>query len=209
MGRTKVRELVTRPELSSSHTRLRDAAIDYVAHGWGVVPGSACDGVTYTRGHSREKLAALAPVLPSPRTLRDAHEVWSRWHLAPYGILARAGEVFDVLEVPTWLAVSATKYMQTQRQLCPVSLAPTGAHLLIEASTTLPPQLAAVRGVRVAKPGAYMPLRPTRVIYGQLTWWITPDQTQWRPGNSQTVLYALSTALAEHHPPGAAGEARA
>lgn len=82
-----------RPVLSAGHARLRDAAIDYVAHGWGVIPGSACDGLTYTKGHTRDKVGALGPVLPSARTLREPHTVWSRWHLAPYGILARTGEM--------------------------------------------------------------------------------------------------------------------
>lgn len=199
-----------RPVLSAGHARLRDAAIDYVAHGWGVIPGSACDGLTYTKGHTREEVGTLGPVLPSSRTLREAHAVWSRWHLAPYGILGRTGEVFDVIEAPTWLAVRATGRAELGHRMGPVSLAPTGARFLVEPGATLRGDLAAVRGVGIAEPGTLVPLPPTRVLHGQLTWWITPEQTRWGLGDSHTVYAALRAALAEPSAPdGARGEVRA
>lgn len=167
--------------------------MEYVAHGWGVIPGSACDGMTYTKGHTREQIGVLAPVLPSARMLREAHEVWSRWHVAPYGILAPAGETFDVIEVPTWLATLLTGRAESKR-LCPVLLAPAGARLFVEPGATLSLELTTMGGVRVADAGALVASPPTRVRGGQVSWWVTPQQVGWGLGDSQVVQNALRGA---------------
>lgn len=192
---------MAQPELPPRQERLQAAAMEYVAHGCGVIPGSACDGLTYTKGHTREKVGDLVPVLPSARTVRDARAAQSRWALAPYGILARAGEAFDVVEAPTWLAVLATGRTEFRQRLCPVSIAPSGAGLLVQPGATLRSELVGMRGVRLAEPGTLVVLPPTRVLHGHVTWWITPQQVQWQLGDADAVQVALLAVLAEaHHP---------
>lgn len=191
--------------------RLQAAAMEYGAHGWGVIPGSACDGLTYTKGHTREKVSDLVPVLPSARTVRDVRAARSRWALAPYGILARAGEAFDVVEAPTWLAVSATGRREFRRHLCPVLIAPAGVGLLVQPGATLWSEFVGVRGIRLAEPETLVALPPTRVLHGHVTWWITPQQVQWQLGDADAVQAALLAVLAESaacRTDGAGGEAR-
>lgn len=200
-----------RPALSGSQERLQAAAIEYVMHGWGVILASACDGLNYTRGHTPEEVDDLAPVLPSARTVRDVRAASSWWALAPYGILARTGEAFDVIEAPTWLAVLATGRTDFRRRLCPVLIGPSGVRLLVEPGAALDACLGGERGVCVTGPGALVPLPPTRMMHGNVTWWITPEQVQWRLGDADVVQEALLAVLAEatssgHE--GSGGEAR-
>lgn len=166
--------------------------MEYATHGWGVIPGSACDGARYTKGHTMEPVESLAAVLSSARTLRRARAVWSWWHLAPYGVLARVGEDFDVLHAPTWLA---TGREMCARPLCPVALSPSGASLLVTVGTRLRDQLVGVPGVEVTALGSVVPLPPTRMLGGRVSWWITPEQTRWSLGDPEGVRDALCAAL--------------
>lgn len=113
-----------------------------------------------------------------------------------------------MIEAPAWLAMLATARPEFRRRMCPVSLAPTGARLIVEPGATLRGELAAVRGVAVAEPGVYVPLPPTRVLAGHVTWCVTPAHVAWRLGDGETVQDALLAALADDpHDP--AGEVRA
>jgi hypothetical protein len=60
--------------LRSRRDFVRVTAVNYVAHGWGVLPGAVWQDDRYILGHSSTVVAGLEPVLPSARTLRDARE---------------------------------------------------------------------------------------------------------------------------------------
>jgi len=176
--------------LDERQGRLQTAAMDYVMHRWGVLPGPACDGVRYMKGHSAEPVAGLVPVLPGARTLRNAREVFSWWKLAPYGILARAGESFDVITAPTALAVEASRHPWFPLNGCPVAMAPDGTRFLVHTGARLRPELAAY-GVELAAPGTVVALPPTRVLAGVVTWWIRPTDTKYQLGDPDAVQAAL------------------
>lgn len=202
-----IRELnrLAMPALTPVQERLQAAAMEYVMHGWGVVPGSACDGLTYTKGHTREKVANLEPALRSARTVRDVRAARSWWALAPYGILARAGESFDVIEAPTWLAVSANGRPEFRQRLCPVTIAPPGVRILVQLGASLWPELSAARGVQIAAAGTVVPLPPTRMLGGLTAWWIRPAQVNWQLGDADAVQDALCVVLEESRARGANG----
>ena len=170
--------------------RLRAAALEYVVRGWGVLPGPVCDGLRYSAGHCERPVEGLLPVLPPARTLRNAREVWAWWKVAPYGILARAGEAFDVICAPTALAVEASGHPWFPLNGCPVAMAPDGARFLVRTGAIVRLGLAAVR-VRVAEPGEIVALPPTRVIAGAVTWWVRPEDTGWRLGDPEMVQAVL------------------
>lgn len=179
-------------------------------HGWPVAPGPACDGLAYTRGHTRERVPTLEPVLRSSRTVRDVRVVRSWWTLAEYAVLARAGEAFDVIEAPTWLAVMATGRPEFREHLCPVSLTPAGVRVLVEPGAVLRDELADARGVQVTETGTWVPMPPSRMVPGAVSWWIRPEQVAWRLGDAEAVQNALAAVLAEAYylpPSGAGGEA--
>lgn len=159
-------------------------------HGWGVLPGPTCDGLRYTTGHCERPVDGLVPVLPSARTVRNAREVWSWWKLAPYAILARAGEAFDVIAAPTALAIEASCHPWFPLDGCPVAMAPDGVRFLVRLGTALRPELGAHR-VSVAEPRRVVPLPPTRVIAGHVTWWVHPEDVGWRLGDPDAVQAAL------------------
>jgi hypothetical protein len=202
----KLRNLAARAPLAPAHRRLQEAAVEYVMHGWGVVPGSACDGLAYTKGHTRERMPTFGSAHPSGRTVRSPKTASSWWALAPYGIGARAGEDFDVIECPTWLAVLATGRPEFRGHLCPVSLSPAGVRVLVACGARLRGELASVRGVRVAESGRLVPMPPTRILGGLVTWWTTPSQVNWRIGDPDVVQAAILAVLGESTQ---AGDARA
>jgi len=194
---TKLRDLSSRPPLPPGQRRLQEAAMEYVMHGWGIVPTSVCDGLRYTKGHTREVVPGFEPALPSGRTVTNARAAHSWYALAPYGIAARAGEDFDVLRAPTWLAVLATGRPQFRQHLCPVALAPSGVSILLRPGAELRDDLTAVRGVEIAPLGTLIPLPPNRVIGGLVTWWIRPQQVNWRLGDPNLVQDAIIAVLEE------------
>lgn len=175
--------------------RLRAAAVEYVAHGWGVLPGPTCDGLTYTAGHAPRPVPGLVSVLPSARTLHDAHAVWSWWSIASYAILALAGETFAVLRAPTAVAIEASGRTEFPHGGCPVATASDGARFLVAPGATLWPELAGLRGVELMPPGSALALPPSRVLAGSVTWWINPLETGWRLGDADAVQAALTAAL--------------
>lgn len=166
----------------------------------------------HPRGHTRERPRTLEPVLRSTRTVRDVRVLRSWWTLAEYTVLARAGEAFDVIEAPTWLAVMATGRREFRDRLCPVSLTPAGVRILVEPGVVLRDELAGTRGVQVTATGSWVPMPPSRMLPGSVSWWIRPEQVSWRLGNADAVQDALAAVLAEAHhlpPSGAGGEAHA
>ncbi|MFC4003975.1 hypothetical protein ACFS2C_09430 [Prauserella oleivorans] len=183
--------------LDAASSRLQAAAMEYVTHGWGVLPGSACDGLRYTQGHTAAPTYGLVPVWGSGRTTREARRAWGQWNVAPYAILARAGEDFDVLTAPTWLAVEAVGRSQFTASPCPVSIAPDGVRLFVRRGARLWPELADVRGVGLVEPGAVVPLPPTRMVGGSATWWLPPEAVGWHPGDPDAAQAALVAVLGE------------
>ncbi|MFD2422204.1 hypothetical protein [Amycolatopsis pigmentata] len=176
----------------SRQARLQSAALEYVIHGWGVVPGPACDGVRYTAGHCDRVVRGLVPALPSGRTLRDARVVWSWWRVAPYGVLARAGEDFDVISVPGALAREMSRRVRLSPNGCPVAKGPGGAVFLVRLGAVLRPELAA-HGVRVIERGELVALPPTCVLGGTVKWSVHPTATQfmWDLGDAEEMQAAL------------------
>ncbi|MFF0144448.1 hypothetical protein [Amycolatopsis sulphurea] len=159
----------------SERDRMRAAAIEYPAYGWGVLPGSVWNGRRYTLGHTPTRVDGLAPVMLSGQTLRTAREVWSWWSVAPYAALARAGEDFDVLTAPAELVTTVSTALElpgSAVRACPVMLAPDrrSAQLLIRAGSRLRWELrrarrdaaAGRRTGRVAATRPPLPLLPHR-----------------------------------------------
>lgn len=190
-ARNSAGQFAERERLTGERCHLRSAALDYVAHGWGVASALARDGMTFYKGHTRERIGSLAPVLVSARTLRDGHAVASRWRPGPYSIATYVGEDFDVIEEPTRLAALANGCEELRNIRIRSRSPPSGVRFLVEPGAVVRDDLARVRGVNLADRGTLTPLPPTRVLAGQVTWWITPEQAIWRFGDPTTVQDGL------------------
>src|SRR5437764_9838766 len=106
--------------------QVRTAAAEYPTHGWGVLPGSVWDGERYIQGHTPVPTDGLVAVHVFPRSLRTVNEVWSWWSVAPYAVLARAGEDFDVLTAPAGLVEKALSLPSSALPSCRIMRSPRG-----------------------------------------------------------------------------------
>ncbi|MEC3978999.1 hypothetical protein [Amycolatopsis sp. H20-H5] len=174
---------------------VRGEALQYVANGWGVVPGSVWNGRRYTLGHCPSFVDGLVPVTLSGRTLRSAREVWSWWSVAPYGVLIRAEEDVAVLTAPRSLVVRALKRHHPAIRRCPVILGPFGARLLVSRQTPLRKELRDDLLVGMMPATSCVALPPTKVPAGSLSWLRDPSELGYRPGNADAVQIALVDAL--------------
>jgi hypothetical protein len=163
-----------------------------------VLPGSVWDGRRYTRGHAPIPTTGLEPVGPSVCGGRNGRLVWSWWGRAPYSVLTRSGQQFDVITAPTCLPIFATGWQQFPGDLCPVLESPRGMRLFIRRGARLHQDLARVRGLELAAPGTLIPLPPTRLPAGLVTWRIPPASVGWTPGNPEAVQEALATVFADY-----------
>lgn len=172
---------------------LRLAALSYVERGWPVVPGPLCDGLRYTRPGSPHVVAAAKPVGAQDASL-DPRLVERWWTERPHTVLAAVGIEFDVLCAPTLLATVATGLPVFRENLCPVAMSPQGARFLVARGGSLDEDLAGVRGLEFLDGGEFLPLPPSRVVGGSMSWWITPAAVGGRLGDGQTVQAALRAA---------------
>jgi hypothetical protein len=178
-------------------TRLQQAACDY-AHlaGWQIAPGSVWTGSGYTRGHTDRAAGEFEPVFPRPT--RDVRRVHSLWKIAPYSVLTPAGTAFDVVSVPLVLGVAATRTGPFRRSLAPASLSPDRVRFLVLPGFPLAPDLP---GAELCTGGEFVPLPPSPVRGGAVTWWVSPLATDWVPGDPLAVQAALRQAAADLRQP--------
>jgi hypothetical protein len=185
------------PTTPTLRTRLQEAACDY-AHlaGWQIVPGSTWTGAEYTRGHTNRIAGEFEPVFPRPT--RDVRRLHSLWKIAPYSVLTPTGRAFDVISVPLVLGVAATRTAPFRRSIAPASLSPDRIRFLVRPGLPLAPDLP---GVELCAAGECVPLPPSPVRGGALTWWISPVATDWLPGDPLAVQAALREAAADLRQP--------
>jgi hypothetical protein len=178
-------------------TRLQQAACDYThLAGWQIVPGSVWTGSEYTRGHTDRAAGEFEPVFPRPT--RDVRRVHSLWKIAPYSVLTPTGAMFDVVSVPLVLGVAATRTGPFRRSLAPASLSPDRVRFLVLPGHPLAPDLP---GAELCTAGEVVPLPPSPVRGGALTWWVSPVATDWVPGDPLAVQAALRQAAADLRQP--------
>jgi hypothetical protein len=182
-----------RPDWDQGRRTLRTAALSFVEQGWPVVPGPLCDGLRYIGAGSARGVRATAPVVPAEGGSLDVRVVEHWWAERPYTVLAPLGVAFDVLCAPTLLATVATGLPMFRDNLCPVAMSPQGARFFVKPGGVLSPDLAGVRGVEILRRGAFLPLPPSRVVGGSMSWWITPAAAA-GIGDAETVQAALLAA---------------
>lgn len=169
------------------------AAVEYAALGWRVLPGAVWDGVRYTRGHVPTPTGELEPILPVARASAEPNRVWRWWRRAPYSVLVVVGDPFAAVRVPTALAHQLTGEAGpgSARWWGPIALAPEGAVCLVRPHRWALARLPSLPGVAVLPAGALLPLPPTRIRGGAVTWQVSPTQTGGQPGDPAALLRAL------------------
>lgn len=185
--------------------RLRRAAVQLAAHGWPVAPGASLVGSRYSCGPGCPTIACHPSFShdpdtdPEPAPILDADLVSATWRHTPHAILLPTGVAFDVIEVPSWLAVAAGR--RTVRG--PVALTPTGRWMfLVRPGSALRSELAALPDLVLHGEGSWIPAPPTPTPQGRVRWIVTPDEVDWRPPVSVLVQAWLAGGLPLRTRPG-------
>jgi hypothetical protein len=173
--------------------RIGEAALGYAWHGWPIAPGAhAAPG---WRGGWPVPLAAALPY----RGPMGTNDVARCWHHHPHPILLATGLSIDVLAVRAPLA---SQLLDTLGEHGPVAALPDGRWLVfVEAGQ--PPEPLSEHPMRYHGPGSWVPLPPTRLGQGHLTWHVDPASTGWRPLRRDRLHHALRTGqpTQEDHEP--------
>ncbi|WP_442874821.1 bifunctional DNA primase/polymerase [Amycolatopsis sp. NBC_00345] len=171
-----------------------NAAARYAGNGWAVIPGSVWNGRSYTLGHTPTKTDGLVPAMLSQRSYRDCRQVRSWWTVAPYSILARAGEDFDVIQISAGLLGAAVEHGRQSVVRSPIAIGPYGARVLVSPGSELLPGLRNRIGIDILPPGTCIPLPPTRIRGGSVRWLREPSGLEYRAGDQRPVQIALLEA---------------
>ncbi|MDT8910923.1 hypothetical protein [Amycolatopsis sp. PS_44_ISF1] len=167
------------------------AAIEYARNGWSVIPGSVWDGHAYTLGTTPTKTDGLVPSMVSQRSYRNAREVHSWWNVAPYSILSRVAEDFDVIQIPAGLLATSIEFARQSIIKSPVVIGPFGARILVSRGAELLPGLWNDLGIDIMPPGVFIPLPPTTIRAGSTRWLREPSELNYQLGDQKAVQEAL------------------
>jgi hypothetical protein len=194
--------------------RLAAAAAEFVAAGWPVAPGSWWDphDGRYRCAEPDCVTESLHPTLPdfasqlarrcqigvTRAATRDPDTVNDRWGSHPYSVLLPTGHVADAIELGPVLARRALAVLAAYEQLGPAAVYPNRRVLLF---TTVARALDAPLTAELTRAGAlhhstgsWVPLPPTTLASGEVTWARTPEAARWRLPSPRHVADALRLA---------------
>ncbi|WP_020663613.1 bifunctional DNA primase/polymerase [Amycolatopsis benzoatilytica] len=202
------------PEPGRLLGEIRDAAMDYVEHGWHIQPGTyQVHGSRHWHGHPHAD--GLEPIAHpwSDAGIADtdlACEVWTR---RPYAILLACGPVVDALEIPAALGAGLTQPLRAADCLPPTVVTPFGTWLLLTSpGEPIRLDLAQQPGIGVRRRGTWIALPPTTHGHLPYRWRMHPRAVGWSVPSARAVQHVLAEAVtpAYRRSPhaGAAGLAR-
>ena len=195
---------MTAPASQRTTGSLLHAGLAYAELGWPVLPGPICDGMASWHPASVEPLRCDQPSVNVELATTDSEVISRWWTRFPAVILTVLGTRFDVLRVPTPTALQATVAMSRGSQLGPVALAADGTRFFVKPGSTLKPEMACIRGVELVRRGSLIPLPPSRIKPGVVSWWISPTTVKVRLGNAcdiqDAILGTLPNNSATHLP---------
>jgi hypothetical protein len=186
--------------------KLVGAAREYAAAGWPVAPGAWWDAA-----ESRYRCAqpgcvtqGLHPTVPDidsvlrrcmvsvgHAAVTDPGLVACRWGRRPFAVLMPTGQVADVLE----LAPSIAPRVVAASPPGPVATLPDGRVLLFtEVGTAPDPELVGPAALHHSQ-GSWVPLPPSRLATGRVTWLRSPRVAGWQLPNLRDLRVALHAAL--------------
>ncbi|MCE7002100.1 bifunctional DNA primase/polymerase [Kibdelosporangium philippinense] len=171
---------------------LRDAALSASQHGWPVLPGSVWRQSRYYNAITNASTNGLTPVVPRQHATVDRQQVRAWWQTLPHAVLLVTGKAFDVISVPMSWGISAAKHSMLRHDPAPMIVTPERmAHFLVTVPATLHVELPRWPRVVLAEPLSVVPAPPTRMDGNLVKWWITPNRTDWTPGDPALVQRAL------------------
>ena len=189
--------------------RLRRAAQRYAAHGWRVTPGARLVGHRFTCGRPGCPIMTCHPALESWEDTAGTDPEWiaSWWRHRPYTVLLATGWRFDAIEVPRPLGLrvldSTGTLGEDRADACgPIAVTAAGRWMfLVRPDVPLRPELEQRLDVVRHGRGSWIPAPPSRMPEGPVRWAVSPNRTQWRLPDADTVQTLLVDALGAISPP--------
>jgi hypothetical protein len=185
------------PEPGRILTEIRDAAVDYVEHGWPVQPGTyQVHGSRHWHGSTHAE--DLEPVT-QPWTgagIADAEVARDEWTRRPYSILMACGAVVDALEIPAALGAQLAQPLRAADCLPPTVVSPFGTWLLLTSpGAPLPLELAQHPGIGIRRRGTWIALPPTTHGHWPYRWRMHPRAVGWSLPSARGVQQVLVEAV--------------
>jgi hypothetical protein len=185
------------PEPGRILAEIRDAAVDYVEHGWSVQPGTyQVHGSRYWHGSARAE--GLEPIAEpwSGAGIADAEVAGEVWTRRPYSILMACGVVVDALEIPAALGARLAQPLRAADCLPPTIVSPFGTWLLLTSpGQPVRLELAQQPGIGVRRTGSWIALPPTAHGYLPYRWRTHPRALGWSVPSSLAVQHVLAEAV--------------
>lgn len=186
------------PEPGGTLAELRDAATEYVEHGWPVQPGTyQVDGSR--RWHGRIHADGLEPIeQPWTRAgITDVDVAKDMWTQHPYSILMACGQIADAIEIPATLGARITQPLRAAGCLPPAIASLFGTWLLL-ASPGEPVRLELAQhpGIGVLRAGTWIALPPTAHGHLSYRWRMHPRAVGWSVPSALAIQQVLVEAVA-------------
>jgi hypothetical protein len=117
----------------------------------------------------------------------DPERAGAIWGHRPYTVLLATGYPFDVLDVPAYIGMAASRAVRG-----PVAVTPLGRYMfLVRTGAELRSELAQQHTVVMHGRLSWIPAPPTRTPHGQVRWTVAPQETDWQLPESARVQDAL------------------
>lgn len=171
-----------RPADPGQQRTLRQAALDYAAHGWPVVPAAFFDGARYACVQADCVEDGPHPVwrLWQGRASTDPDVVASWYRLFSFAVALPTGGVFDVVEIPEPAAARVQSALAGRGTPTPVAVWRERGVRLFWVRPGLPAdERLAKLNARIRGEGGWVPAPPTPTRRGPMQWSLPPEQVDW------------------------------
>lgn len=180
---------------------LRQAAMQYVARGWQVIPASATIAHEHVCERFRCQLQNSHPAFDNWQQVAtcDMETIVSWWSKRSYNVALSTGDVIDIIEVTHDLGRIAVELLDARKagRLGPVAVSSGGRRLFfVAAGEPLCDELAEHPGVQLRARDNWVPAPPSRLSFGQIRWQLPPSPISLELPQSHEVQQALVDALA-------------
>lgn len=181
------------PEPGRVLTEIRDAAVEYVEHGWPIQPGTYW-GDGSRRWHGKPHAKGLEP-LAEQWTLagiaNPAHAL-NLWTHRPYSPVMACGVVADAIEIPSVRGAGVVQALRAAGCLPPTIVTPFGTWvLLVRPGEPSRPELALQLGVGFRRAGTWIALPPAAHATRCYRWHTHPRTLDWTVPGARRVQEVL------------------
>jgi hypothetical protein len=176
-------------------TESRDAAADYAAHGWSVLPGTyqVADDSVWLGKPGAMGLEPVAAMWAMASTT-DAAVATQWWTQRPYSVLLACGGRVDAIEVRADHGYRAQALLAGRGDLGPIVVTPHGNWLLlVRSGGEIRRGLAAAARLRAR--GDWIPLPPTSSTGVPYRWRVNPGKDGWTLPDASEVQQSLLDSL--------------